>query len=154
MNWKVFSYVRITPSLFTIFIWFINVPPFSYQNDINIMLMVVNWYESNRLVHDWFFKSLHCKKRHFVPNRYIYLNLSNVEATQDIYLIRIQFVLAKHNLLSLQIVVITLNEIICFKSGIPLVTPVQIDISIWYKVPFLQCRHQKVVKRNPIFLRV
>ena len=29
---------------------------------------------------------VHCKKHHFVPNRYIYLNQSNVEAMQDIYL--------------------------------------------------------------------
>ncbi len=34
----------------------------------------------------------HCKKRHFVPNRYIYLNQSNIEAMQDIYLRQSEFV--------------------------------------------------------------
>ncbi len=55
------------------------------------------------------------KKRHFVPNRYIYLNQSDIEATQDIYLLQSEFVVAKHDLLLFQIVPITLNGIICFK---------------------------------------
>ncbi len=57
---------------------------------------------------------MHCKKRRFVSNRYniIYLNQSNIEATQDIYLLQMEFVTAKHNFLSFQIVAITLNDMI------------------------------------------
>ena len=59
--------------------------------------------------------NLHCKKHHFVPNRYIYVNQSNIEEIQDIYLLQSEFVVVKHNLLLFQIVPITLNDIICFK---------------------------------------
>ncbi len=59
---------------------------------------------------------------HFVPNLYIYLNQSNVEATQDTYLLQSEFVVAKHILLLFQIVPITLNGIVC--------------LSIRYKVMF------------------
>ncbi len=41
-------------------------------------------------------ESPHCKKHHFVPNIYINLNQSNIEATQDIYLLQSEFVVAKH----------------------------------------------------------
>ncbi len=60
-------------------------------------------------------KIIHFKKRHFVPNRYIYCNQSNIEAMQDIYLLQNEFVVAKHKLLWFQIVAITLNDNICFK---------------------------------------
>ena len=58
---------------------------------------------------------IHCKKHHFVSNTYIYLIQSNIDATQDIYLLQKEFVIAKHNLLSFQIVPITLTDIISFK---------------------------------------
>ncbi len=58
---------------------------------------------------------LHCKKHHFVSNRYIYLNQSNIEATQDIYSLQKEVVSVKHHFLSFQVVAITLNDIICFK---------------------------------------
>ena len=46
---------------------------------------------------------------------YIYFNQNNIEATQDIYLLQKEFVTEKHNVLSFQIVGITLNGIIFFK---------------------------------------
>ncbi len=79
---------------------------------------------------------LHCKKRHFVSNRCIYLNQSNVESTQDIYLLQSEFVIAKQNFLSCQIVVITLNGIICFKK-------IYLFGTKWC---FLQCTNPKIVR--------
>ena len=62
---------------------------------------------------------VHCKKYHFVPNRYIYLNQSNVEALQDIYLLQNEFVVAMHNLQSLWMTLFVSNRYIYLvQSGI------------------------------------
>ena len=76
------------------------------------------------------------KKRHFVPNRYIYLNQCNVEAMKDTYLLQSEFVVGKHILLLFQIVPVTLNCIICFKQ-------IYLFGTKWR---FLQCRHFSIVR--------
>ncbi len=55
-------------------------------------------------------KAPHCKKLHFVPNRYFYLNQSSIEAMQDIYLSQIEI-----DLLSFQIVTNALNNVTSLK---------------------------------------
>ena len=57
--------------------------------------------------------SLHCKKHHFVPNRYFYLNQSSIEAMQDIYLSQSETVGAKHG--AKQIVANALNNVMSLK---------------------------------------
>ncbi len=73
---------------------------------------------------------LNCTKRHFVPNRYIYLNQSNIETTQDIYLLQGEFWYCKAYF---AFVPNSSNHVERYYLF-------QIDISIWYKVTFfLQC---------------
>ena len=64
-------------------------------------------------------RPVHCKKHHFVSNRYFYLNLSSIEAKQDIYMYLSQneIVGAKHDVLSFQIHVVAnaLNNVTSLK---------------------------------------
>ncbi len=70
-----------------------------------------------------------------MPLRYIYLNQSNVEATQDIYFLQSEFVDANH------IFAFVPNSSNHFERYYLF----QIDISIWYKVTFFTVYVFKVV---------
>ncbi len=85
------------------------------QNKKTIIFHVLILWDSVRKRTASSIMKVHCKKHHFVPNRCIYLNQSNVEATQDIYLLQSEFGFGMHILLLFQIDPITLNGIICFK---------------------------------------
>ena len=75
----------------------------------------------------------HCKKRHFIPNRYIYLK--QIKPFKWLELFGTKAIMLCNNKFTLkQIDIVRCSHVTLF----------QIDISIWYKVAFLQCRPMHV----------
>ncbi len=79
---------------------------------------------------------LHCKKRHFVPNRYIYLKqiLNTVQSDWN-YLEQKQIII--NMLCNNKFTLKQIDILHCFN-----VTLIQIDISIWYKVVFFTVQNR------------
>ena len=73
---------------------------------------------------------LHCIKRHFVPNRYNYLFETNNIVQSDWNYLELKQIMLCNNKF-------TLKQIDILRRFY--VTLIRIDISIWYKVTFLQC---------------